>query len=252
MFTDYSHYYDLLYQDKNYAKESEFIIGLINKYSNRKNKSILDVGCGTGIHDIYLAKKGYAIEGIDLSSDMIKIAKAKASGIKKIKFRQGNAESFKLSQKFDIAVSLFHVMSYQTTNKSILQTFKNIYTHLNKNGLFIFDFWYGPGVITDKPIKNIKQFENKEMLIKRSANPVLFPNKNLVDVNYSFNVKFKQSRTKQEFSETHRVRYFFFPELEFLLKSAGFEIVKFTEWMNDQKEPNFKSWNACIVAKKSN
>lgn len=250
MFKDYSKYYDLLYQDKNYSKESEFINILIKKYSTRKSKAILDIGCGTGVHDIQLAKKGYSIVGIDLSSEMIKIAQTKASGIKELKFSKDSAESFDLGKTFDTAISIFHVISYQSSNKSLLQTFNNIYRHLNKNGLFIFDFWYGPGVVTDKPRKSIKRFSNNEILISRKANPVLFPNENLVDVNYNFTVTFKNNSKKQKFSEKHRVRYYFYPELDFLLASAGFKVIKLIEWMNDEKKPGFKSWNACIIAKK--
>ena len=58
-----------------------------------------------------------------------------------------------IGQKFDAIVFLFHVMSYQVTNKMLNEVFSNVFKHLNDGGLFIFDFWYGPAVLTDPPKK---------------------------------------------------------------------------------------------------
>ena len=55
-------YYDLFYKKKNYDKESKFLEELINT-----RKTILDIGCGTGLHMHYLEEKNYQVEGIDLN-----------------------------------------------------------------------------------------------------------------------------------------------------------------------------------------
>ena len=59
-------YYDLFYKKKNYDKESTFLENLINK-----RKTILDVGCGTGLHMHYLEEKNYQVEGLDLNEGII-------------------------------------------------------------------------------------------------------------------------------------------------------------------------------------
>jgi len=48
----------------------------------QKNQAILDAGCGTGHVARYVKEKGYVVEGIDLSKEMIKIAKSKSKDIK--------------------------------------------------------------------------------------------------------------------------------------------------------------------------
>ena len=68
-------YYDLFYKKKNYDKESTFLENLINK-----RKTILDVGCGTGLHMHYLEEKNYQVEGIDLNQGMLDVAKARVKG----------------------------------------------------------------------------------------------------------------------------------------------------------------------------
>ena len=66
VFAKYSEYYDLIYTDKDYQKEVDYIDQLIQKY-HPKAKTILDLGCGTGVHANLLAAKGYRVMGIDLS-----------------------------------------------------------------------------------------------------------------------------------------------------------------------------------------
>ncbi len=63
VFENYSQYYDLLYQDKDYIAESEFIHSLIQKFANNA-KTVLDLGCGTGRHDILLSQQGYDVTGV--------------------------------------------------------------------------------------------------------------------------------------------------------------------------------------------
>jgi len=48
VFDAYSHYYDLLYRDKNYKAETDYICKNINEL-NPEAKSLLDLGCGTGV-----------------------------------------------------------------------------------------------------------------------------------------------------------------------------------------------------------
>ena len=47
--------------------------------SEKKVSSILDIGCGTGSHALPFADMGYAVTGVDISEDMLEIARKKAS-----------------------------------------------------------------------------------------------------------------------------------------------------------------------------
>jgi predicted TPR repeat methyltransferase len=57
VFKDYAKYYDLLYQEKNYEEECDFIEQVFRGFSKLKVKSILELGCGTGGHAIPLARR---------------------------------------------------------------------------------------------------------------------------------------------------------------------------------------------------
>jgi SAM-dependent methyltransferase len=215
-------------------------------------KTFLDIGCGTGNHDILFAKKGYKIDGFDLSEEMIEIAKSRINNSKNnnINFYQGNSENFKIEKKYDVVVSLFHVMNYQTTNEALCQSFKTAYDHLGNNGLFIFDFWYGPAVLTDRPSVRIKKLEDDELMIYRLATPHMHPNENIVDVNFEIKIKNKKTDESIVLNELHRMRYLFLPELILMLNNLNFKILNSFEWMSLEKELSFNSWNGVIIIKK--
>ena len=187
VFNDYSKYYDLLYQDKDYLAEVKYIHHLIQQ-ENPGAKTILNLGCGTGKHDFGLVQKGYKITAVDLSSTMIDIARSKKTKDSKVDFFTGDIKSFETNKKFDAVISLFHVVSYQVLNKDLISTFNTAKKHLHPNGVFIFDCWYGPGVLKDPPKKVTKKVENNELLIQKKTSPSTNINENYVDVLFDIEI----------------------------------------------------------------
>jgi len=248
-FGSYSEYYDLLYADKDYRGEVSFVEGLIEKYAPAA-KTILDLGCGTGRHAICLAEK-YSITGVDKSEDMLKKARAiRDSGegrADSLDFHHGDIRSFRLNKRFDTVISLFHVMSYQTTDDDLAAAFETARIHLNPGGVFIFDCWYGPAVLTDRPVVRTKRLENDRIELVRTAEPVMHPNQNIVSVKYKVEVRDKGSTKVEEIIETHKMRYWFMPEIVSKLRNDGFELLETGEWMTGKK-PGFESWSVYFVA----
>lgn len=250
IFDAYAEYYDLLYADKNYETEVNYIDSLIKHYLKdfRVKTKLLDIGCGTGKHASLLAKKSFCVTGVDISEKMIN--KAKKLEYEQLKFYQMDGKSFNLNLKFDVIISLFHVTSYQNTNEDILKYFLNVSNHIQDNGIFIFDFWYGPAVLTDKPVVRVKRCENDNIRLIRIAEPVVICNENLVEVNYEILISNKHDNNGFiKINEKHIMRYFFIPELDNLLNDSGMKIINFFEWIT-YKEADFNSWNVVIVAKK--
>ncbi len=63
VFKDYANYYDLLYSDKNYEGECDYIRSLINRHAPDANK-ILEFGSGSGIHGRLLAQTGFEVGAV--------------------------------------------------------------------------------------------------------------------------------------------------------------------------------------------
>ena len=137
----YSQYYDLLYKDKDYIGEVDYVIKLI-KENTDYSKTILDMGCGTGKHAELLSDKNYIVHGIDISEDMLKVAINRSKNKEhKLVFTNSNIQELNLNKKFDVVVSLFHVMSYQNNPNELIKAFRVAKDHLKNDGIFIFDFW---------------------------------------------------------------------------------------------------------------
>ncbi len=245
LFDSLACFYDLLYEDKETQKEVLYVKNLIDKFSN-ESTSVLDLGSGTGRHGIELAKLGYEIQGIEKSKRMVENANV-FSGFSII---EGDIRSFKLKKKFDCAISLFHVMSYLNTNEDIIEVFENISTHLKKNGLFIFDYWYAPAVLNIRPTIKVKTLSNEDYIITRIAKPEILENLNMVIVNYDFLVENKKKNKLTKFSEKHPMRYFSLPEIENFANNAGFSILKSEQWLSGGR-PSFNTWGVCTVLKKN-
>lgn len=246
----YAKYYDLLYKEKDYRGEADYVEGIIKKFAKGANK-VLNLGSGTGKHDIEFAKRGYDVTAVEISPTMVKIAKEnlkKSNNGLKIKFYRGDIRELKLDTKFDVVISLFHVMSYQVTNDDIRNTLSSVKRHLKRNGIFIFDFWYGPAVLKERPESRIKRIEDREMKIERRAEPVLKINENKVEVNYRVMFKQKKTGASESVLETHNMRYFFLPEINMFLEDAGLNILYYSEWLTN-RDLTDNSWSAAAVAR---
>jgi 2-polyprenyl-3-methyl-5-hydroxy-6-metoxy-1,4-benzoquinol methylase len=101
---------------------------------------ILDLGCGTGRHAIELTKRGYKVVGVDLSSEMLAVAKRKASeaGVK-VDFRIGDARDLDFKKKFDLVIMLCEgAFPLMETDEMNFQILGNATKALRKKGKLIF------------------------------------------------------------------------------------------------------------------
>ena len=182
---EYSNTYDLFYEQKNYIAECDFLENLFKKHSLYP-KSILDIGCGTGNHMIPLLDRGYKVSGIDQSKEMLRIASAKRPEIQNDLY-QSDMTCFSLNEKFDLAISMFAVVSYLTDNKQLYDSLHCIKSHLNEGGAFIFDCWSGPAVLSKRPLQSHKivTLPNGGECV-RLSNPLLNIETNCVLNNFDF------------------------------------------------------------------
>ncbi|MEA5447905.1 class I SAM-dependent methyltransferase [Leptolyngbya sp. CCNP1308] len=254
VFNAYAQYYDLLYQDKDYKQEADFIQQLLQTHAPTAQR-LLELGSGTGRHAEYLAERGYQVTGVERSEEMLARCGERQAGqssqvAKRLSFLQGDLREVRLEQTFDCVLSLFHVISYQTSNADLAAAFATVAQHLKPGGVFIFDVWYGPAVLHDPPAVRVKRLRNESLAITRIAEPVLHPNDNIVDVNYQVLLQPSDTDTWQELRELHRMRYLFKPELELLLHQAGMDLVTCGEWMSD-RPAGLDTWGVYFVAVKS-
>lgn len=260
VFDAYAAYYDLLYKDKDYAGEAEYVHRLIQQY-HPGAVSILELGSGTGRHARLLAEKGYVVHGVERSQEMLEKAVSEIAGGRpcvadkdaepaqpSVSFSLGDLRTAEVDKKFDVVISLFHVISYLPENEDVQAAFANARRHLKKDGIFLFDVWYGPAVAAHPPSVRIKRMEDDAVRITRICEPKWKPNENRVDVHYQLLVGREGSRELKELKETHIMRYFFLPELSLFLSNAGFRLQVAESWMTGEA-PSRDTWGVCCVCR---
>lgn len=218
VFDTYARYYDLLYRDKDYAGEAAYVAAHIRQHAPEAAR-ILELGCGTGAHAEHLARLGFTVYGVDLSEAMLVRAEERKVALPadiaaRLTFAHGDVRTVRTGQTYDAVISLFHVMSYQTANADLDAAFATAAAHLRPGGLFLFDFWYGPAVLTQQPEVRVKRLEDEEIKVTRIAEPVMRVNENVVEVNYTVFIEVKATGQMEQVQETHRMRYLFLPEVQ--------------------------------------
>ncbi|MFB5662131.1 class I SAM-dependent DNA methyltransferase [Alteribacillus sp. HJP-4] len=129
--------YDVLMENAPYLDWADFIEGILTQQEMRPC-NILDLGCGTGTLINYLSKRGYKIDGVDLSEDMLAVAQQKNFHYKPVLIKQ-DMRKLHLPHKYDVILSMCDAVNYLRDKKSVLHTFQAVSEHLNDGGLFIFD-----------------------------------------------------------------------------------------------------------------
>ena len=246
VFQDYADYYDLLYQDKDYDAEVKYVDKLIRKFCPNGNK-IIEFGSGTGIHGNKLSQYNYDIEGVELSHDMVKYAQKS----KKFDIHQGDMTSYisPNAGKFDIALSLFHVVSYLTLDADVNKFFKNAYLHLKKNGVLIFDTWHTPAVEFTPPELRVKKMHNSKLKIVRIAEPRIHKIQNVVDVNFTIFTQYSDSSTWDMIEESHPMRHFSQSDIEGFARKNKFKVLKNEEFLTSKKLDK-SVWGSCFILMK--
>lgn len=248
-FSQYSLYYDLLYSDKDYEGECDFIEGIFEKYAGKNPKNILDIGCGTGGHLIPLVKRGYSLVGLDISPTMLIFTREKLNklGLDAELYNE-DIRAFDLKKRFDSCLCMFAVLNYVTTNEGLLRSLKNIRSHLNDGGLLIFDFWYGPAVLNIKPSMRFKEVERGGVKVLRTVKPEMDVNQHICKSHYHL-IAMKGKEILDDIKETHVLRYLFPLEIQYILEVNKFELLLLCEFPNLQTTPSENTWNVVAVAK---
>lgn len=248
-FKKYAEYYDIIYSDKDYQGEIDFIEEIFRKFSPKLVKTVLDGGCGTGGHVIPLAKRGYEVTGIDISEVMLANAREKARQANlSLALEVMNLRQFNLEQKFDAALCMFAVMGYITQTGDLLQALRNMRRHLEKGSLFIFDCWNGLAVLRTLPSVRVKIMESESKRVIRMVHPELDSFNHLCK-NYYHLFILDGNTVIEEIEETHIMRYFFPQEIAHYLEETGFELLKISPFLDLDGKADENAWNITVIAR---
>jgi len=139
IYSEFASVYDIMQYDVDYQRWIDEIKRIVIK-SSPQARTMLELACGTGTIGIGLSKKGFQIEALDISEDMLTVAQSKAfdNGVK-IKFYHQDMIHFNTKKKYDVVFCMCDGMNYIIEDDDIECVFNNIYNHLEEDGILIFD-----------------------------------------------------------------------------------------------------------------
>lgn len=244
----YAGAYDLIYRDKDYDRETELLEQAFQKYTIKPVRRVLDLGCGTGNHALRLAAKGYEVVGVDCSLDMLRVAEQKARDKRvRLRLHQADIRCLNLEESFDAVLMMFAVLGYQQENVDVLRALQAARRHLDSGGLLVFDVWYGPAVLVQRPQNQIRVIEHEGGILSRSSSGDLDIRRQICNVHFHLR-QMNGDRILNETKECHPVRYFFPKELELFLEISGFRLLRLGAFPDFDRDPNETTWNVMAVA----
>lgn len=133
--------YLLVYKNRNEADALKLVDLITANINLAAHSKILDMACGTGRHSIILAGKKNVLTSVDLSRNLLKIARQNAQLENlKINFVLSDIRHFAICTKFDTALNLFTSIGYFENDLENYDVIKNTYSLLNHPGYFVIDF----------------------------------------------------------------------------------------------------------------
>lgn len=246
-FSEYAHFYDLFYAGKNYAAEAEFILELSARFG-LVPKTLLDMGCGTGRHLVEFVKRHVKCDGFDKSPEMLVQASRRLSG-DNVTLTEANITDFENGKKYDLVVGMFAVFGYLIGNDQLLSGLRTAYKHLLPGGLFIFDGWFGPAVLTQKPEHRKHEYQDGQDTVVRKASPVLDSTNQTVTIHYEIMIK-RKNRGLKRIDENHHVRFMFIQEMAIAMEYCNLELIHYCPFMMPDGKLTSGTWNVTFIARR--
>lgn len=227
-YAEFAQVYDELMADIPYDTYVDLISLAANGISGKK---ILDIGCGTGLLSAKLAKLGGNVTGIDISPDMLEVAKERANSLNlPISLHEQSMQQLSGFNSFDIAVIPIDSLNYVIQQDEVKQTFRNVHEALAAGGLLLFDvhstfktdviFMESPFVFDDGRIAYIWQTEQGEA-----------PHSVYSELSFFVNL---ENDLYKRFDEVHIQRTFPVQQYVDMLIEAGFKIERiFADWQDE-------------------
>jgi len=131
--------YDYLVGSVDYNEWLDYIEAIVRKYGY-KVSTVADLACGTGNTTLPFAQRGYRVTGVDLSGEMLGIAreKAKEQGLS-AEFLEQNMCELSLPEPVDLVTCYHDGLNYIVEPADLARVFRGVNGNLKPGGMFIFD-----------------------------------------------------------------------------------------------------------------
>lgn len=200
---------------------------------------VLDMACGAGRHSIIFAQHGYNVTAVDLSENLLKVAKRSAEEANvKVNFINADLRDFCVEGIYDLAINLFTSFGYFDSDEENFAMFKDAFHHLNDNGFFVLDYFNSTFLKNNLVIKSEDEIPNGKIIQQRKIEG----NRVIKDILICKNGE------EKKYHES--VRMYDSLELTDKVRQIGFDIVKIFGDFEGNDFDKEKSQRIIIIAKK--
>jgi len=222
LFGNLARYYDALHRTRDYARETEFVSVVFQKFGGSATSRTLELFCGTGGHSIFAARHGLDVVGLDISPDMLDIARRKASmEALSVDFKLGDCRALPFDQEFDLVFGFGQSLHYLVTYKEIACLLTGAHAALTPGGICVFDVINGWKMLDRYEAQHYVAVEDGTKILRLAKAE---PNRarRVAVSEMTWIIRLPDGRLDLEHT-TEEYRIFFADELAFLLEVCGFE-----------------------------
>ncbi len=220
----YARFYDLRYGD--FLDDLAMYVG----FAARTGGPILELGCGTGRLLIPLAREGYEVTGVDISTEMLKRAREKAiaAGVhERVELIEGDIRTFSTPKKFPLALSaVSSFMALDSLEKQI-SGLVNVHKALRPGGILILDLFNpNPSVLLegDGRVSFVGEWELDDgSVVQEFVTRTTHTSTQVHEILYLYDVA-KPDGTLERYRVPVRLKYIGEPEGRLMLEKAGYEV----------------------------
>ncbi|CEG27940.1 class I SAM-dependent DNA methyltransferase [Bacillus sp. B-jedd] len=243
----FAYLYDQLMEDAPYDEWVSFALDNWEKHGSGGEKSFLDLGCGTGEISLRLAENGFRVTGVDLSPDMLSIAREKAekAGVS-IRFIEQDMSQLEMDELYGMIGIFCDSLNYLESEEDILHTLVLAEKYLVPGGLLAFDV-HSLEKIANGFINQSFSLNGEKVAYIWDSFSGEYPDS--VEHEISFFVLNEKDGRYDRFDEIHYQRTFPVEMYRNWLEGAGFEVVSVTADFTE-KEPALNSERIFFVCKK--
>lgn len=163
-----THYYHLLYCDRDHEEAKTFIHALANEIHLPQGAKVLDLACGKGRHAVTLHDLGLDVLGVDLSVKSIEEANRHIED--GLRFKVHDMRVPIKNERFFAVFNLFTSFGYFDSLEDNLNVLRSIHTMLEDGGYLILDFMNSVKVVKELVVHETKSIEGIKFEIERNFN----------------------------------------------------------------------------------